>query len=69
MTTTSIQIASASQPGVTYTIHRTANGLVCDCPGFRYRKTCKHLVEVAAAEEATITSEPLDGAASEEEDQ
>ena len=67
MITATVQVASASKPGVKYTIRQTANGLVCDCPGFRFRKSCKHVAEVGAAEEARTTSEPSDSSASEEE--
>jgi len=36
---------SSSNPSVVYRIIRGADGVIyCDCPGWKMRKTCKHLV-------------------------
>ena len=34
--------------GNEYTVMRTANGYSCTCPGFTFRKSCKHLSMVEA---------------------
>ena len=41
-----VSVESASRPGVFYKL-RCVNGKVthCECPGFKYRKTCHHAKE------------------------
>ena len=34
--------------GNEYTVMRTGNGYSCTCPGFTFRKSCKHLSQVEA---------------------
>ena len=40
--------SSSKDDSVLYTTTETssASGLTCDCPGFKYRKTCKHVQEI-----------------------
>lgn len=37
---------SKSSPGIIWTTKRIKGIVICDCPGFRYRKTCRHVKEV-----------------------
>lgn len=32
-----------SKPGVTYTVLKTGNKITCTCPGFTFKKSCKHV--------------------------
>jgi len=33
---------SGSVPGLMYSVKRTGDNLTCNCPGFVYRRKCKH---------------------------
>ena len=50
---------SSSKSGKNYTVTRQGKeGLNCDCPGFQFRRECKHVVEVRSAHSANeITTE------------
>ena len=38
-------VGSESDPNVTYQVTKTADGVLqCTCPGYRFRRTCKHVV-------------------------
>lgn len=43
------RIASASQPGVHYTITAGTGDVGCSCPGFEHRGQCRHARDVTAA--------------------
>jgi hypothetical protein len=43
------QIASASNPGVRYTIEASSGDVTCSCPGFEYRGQCRHARDVKTA--------------------
>jgi len=46
-TTLKWKFKSSSQPGVTYfVILDSAKNPICDCPGFEYRRQCRHIEEV-----------------------
>lgn len=34
--------------GNRYTVTKNASGFTCTCPGFQFRKNCRHLAEVSA---------------------
>ena len=40
---------SGSVPGLMYTVKKTGDNLTCNCPGYVYRRKCKHtkMAEVA----------------------
>ena len=40
---------SGSLPGLMYTVKKTGDNLTCNCPGYVYRRKCKHtkMAEVA----------------------
>ena len=40
---------SESVPGLMYTVKRTGDNLTCNCPGYVYRRKCKHTVTAMAA--------------------
>ena len=49
VTRKTVHFKSASEPGKTYTTKRAGTGkVVCDCPGFMWRQTCRHVVRVAS---------------------
>ena len=33
---------SGSVPGLMYNVKRTSDSLICNCPGYVYRRKCKH---------------------------
>ena len=33
---------SRSVPGLMYNVKRTGDNLTCNCPGYVYRRTCRH---------------------------
>jgi len=33
---------SGSVPGLMYNVKRTGDNLICNCPGYVYRRKCKH---------------------------
>ena len=35
-------VVEGSKPGVTYTVTKVGNKVSCSCPGYGFRKTCKH---------------------------
>ena len=35
---------SGSVPGLMYTVNKSGNNLTCNCPGFVYRRKCKHII-------------------------
>jgi len=37
---------SKSSPTVVYTVEKLGNSMICNCPGFIFRKSCKHTKEV-----------------------
>jgi len=40
-------VVSESDPNVTYQVTKTADGVLqCTCPGYRFRRTCKHVRQV-----------------------
>ncbi len=42
--THTFKVKSMSTPDKYYTVSRTGNGLVCECPDHQYRKSdCKHI--------------------------
>jgi hypothetical protein len=43
------RIASASNPGVQYTIEAADGDVTCSCPGFEYRGQCRHARDVKTA--------------------
>lgn len=46
------EVPSASQPGKKYEIFRVDGiGFICTCPGYNYRKTCRHAEEAAKKHE------------------
>ena len=51
------RVPSASQHGVLYEIRRSATDgqLRCSCPGFQYRRTCKHVIDMARRDAASST--------------
>jgi hypothetical protein len=34
---------SGSVPGLMYSVKKTGDNLTCNCPGFVYRRKCKHI--------------------------
>ena len=39
---------SSSSPDIIYKVEQTSKGdLYCDCPGFRFKKKCKHTKQLA----------------------
>ena len=34
---------SGSVPGLMYSVKKTGDNLTCNCPGFVYRRRCKHI--------------------------
>jgi hypothetical protein len=37
---------SSRDPNIVYRVIALGDFLICKCPSFRYRKTCKHILEV-----------------------
>ena len=35
-------VVQGSKPGVTYTVTKVGNTVRCSCPGFQFRKACRH---------------------------
>lgn len=35
-------VVQGSKPGVTYTVTKVGNKTSCSCPGFQFRKACRH---------------------------
>lgn len=43
------RVLSSRHPGVVYEIHRNADGEhVCNCPGFGFRRRCRHVADLVA---------------------
>jgi len=40
---------SGSVPGLMYSVMKTGDNLTCNCPGYVYRRKCKHTVTAMAA--------------------
>jgi hypothetical protein len=45
----SIEVPSSTTPGKTYIVTVGKHGVSCSCPGWEYRKTCKHVLNVPLA--------------------
>ncbi len=39
-------VESTSQPGTFYTVERGKDYIRCNCPGFKFRGTCRHIKEI-----------------------
>ena len=35
---------SGSVPGLMYSVYKSGDNLTCNCPGFVYRRKCKHII-------------------------
>jgi len=36
---------SKSDPGVVYIVQRIGSSIICNCPGYVFRKRCRHVTE------------------------
>jgi hypothetical protein len=53
-TTMKVTVPSATQKGKGWEVYRVAGqGFICTCPGYRYRKTCRHVDEAAKRDAGT----------------
>jgi hypothetical protein len=56
-----IRVESRSAPGTFHEVRREGGALTCDCRGFSFRKTCRHIREVEAALRAGAQDERVEG--------
>ena len=52
------EFRSATRPGVVYTVRTTEWADECDCPGFAYRRRCRHVDAVVEARYAVPAGDP-----------
>jgi hypothetical protein len=52
-------VASSKGHGMSYPIHKhpTMNVFGCECDAWKYRQTCRHVVEFEAVEKAKATAD------------
>ena len=46
ITVTAWEVKSDSRKGGSYTVTRDANHFSCNCLGFQYRKSCRHVIKI-----------------------
>lgn len=46
ITITAWEVKSDSRKGGSYTVTRDGNHFSCDCLGFQYRKSCRHVIKI-----------------------
>lgn len=56
--TTTIDVPSASEPGITYCVSRRGDYVTCTCKGYQYRGKCKHAEAFAPSREERVEMTP-----------